>query len=174
MAFWLVNSDTSADPLVSRPVARFRAWEASNGPVQGFSSRPASMKIGDVLIHRAVGTSGDRLVAVGIVSGPPEDTAVEQWRWRLPRRITYLCEAVDVAPRAADVGISAHGMRTYKRLDDAAGERARAAIEVVGRSWDGQDALSHEADASRRCSGRKAAADSRRKRPWPGYASLSS
>ena len=147
MAFWLVNSGTSADPLISRPVARFRDWEASNGPVQGFSSRPASMEIGDVLIHRAVGTNGDRLIAVGIVTGSPEDTAVEQWRWRLPRRITHLCEAVDVAPRAADVGISAHAMRTYKRLDDAAGERARAAIEAVGRPWDGPDAESHRAGA---------------------------
>jgi hypothetical protein len=31
-------------------------------------------------------------------------------------------------------------MRTYKRLDDAVGERPRAAIEAVGRPWDGPDA----------------------------------
>jgi hypothetical protein len=135
MAYWLVNSGTSADPLVSRPVARFRAWEASNGPVQGFSNRPVSIEVDDVLIHRAVGTKGDRLIAVGVVTGPPEDTEVEQWRWRLPRRITHLCEAVDVAPQASDVGISANAMRTYKRLDDAVGERARAAIEAVARPW---------------------------------------
>ena len=125
--------------MVSRPVARFRAWEAATGPVQGFSSRPANIGAGDVLIHRAVGTNGDRLIAVGIVTGPPVERAVEQWRWRLPRRITHLCTTVDVAPRASDVGISAHTMRTFKELDATPGRRAQAAIEAVAEPWLGPE-----------------------------------
>jgi hypothetical protein len=135
MRFWLVNSGTSADPMVSRPVARFRAWEAANGPVQGFSRRPAKIAVNDILIHRAVGTNGDRLIAVGIVTGPPVEEAVELWPWRLPRRITHLCTAVDIAPRAHEVGISAHAMRTFKELDPQTGQRARDAIEAVAQPW---------------------------------------
>lgn len=137
MRYWLVNSGTSADPMVSRPVARFRAWEAANGPVQGFSKRPVNMSVGDVLIHRAVGTRGDRLIAVGLVTGPPVDVTVQEWRWRLPRRITHLCTTVDVAPQAIELGISAHAMRTYKELDSDTGRAARQAIEAVAAEWTG-------------------------------------
>lgn len=87
------------------------------------------------MIHRAVGTNGDRLIAVGIVTGPPVEERVDLWGWRLPRRITHLCTAVDVAPRAAEVGISAHAMRTFKELDAEAGQRARKAIEAVAEPW---------------------------------------
>jgi hypothetical protein len=132
--YWLVNSGTTDDPWVDRLPARYRDWNAAQGDVQGFSRRPTSITVGDVLIHRAVGTDGNRLVAVGNVIGAPRETN-DQWPWRLPRRLTFVCETVDAAPRATDLGIDAFQMRTYKELDPEIGSRAAKAIAVAGQPW---------------------------------------
>ena len=110
---WLVNSGTSQDPLISQPVLRFREWISANGDVQGFSRSPTGIAVGDLLIHRAVGSAGDKLVAIGEVTGPATHHPRLQWPWRLPRRLTHLCTSLDVAPRSAEVGVDATGMRTY-------------------------------------------------------------
>lgn len=133
--YWLVNTGTSADPWVSRPIARYRQWNKIQGPVQGFSARPSGIAVGDVLIHRAVGSAGDRLIAVARVTGSPSQAGNGQWPWLLPRQLTYVCPSLDVAPRAAEVGIEAEGMRTYRKLDADAGRRAETAIAASGHSW---------------------------------------
>src|SRR4051812_33008624 len=89
--YWLVKSGTTAQPWIGQLIWRYSEWNAANGDVQGFSRRPSSISAGDVLIHRAVGSEDDRLVAVAVVVGPPEDQGHGQWPWRLPRRLTFVC-----------------------------------------------------------------------------------
>jgi hypothetical protein len=132
--YWLVNSGTTEDPWISRPLSRYREWHATEGEVHGFSRRPASISTGDVLIHRAVGSPGDRIVAVAEVTGPPVDRG-GRWPWRLPRRLTSVCSTIEIAPTADELGIAARGMRTYKELDAAIGSSAVERIQQVGERF---------------------------------------
>ena len=128
--YWLVNSGTTEDPFTSRLLSRYREWNTTEGEVHGFSQRPASIAVGDILIHRAVGSRGNRIVAVATVTGPPVDRGRGHWPWRLPRRLTFVCSTLDVAPPAAEIGIEAYGVRTYKEIDPKAGQRAEERLEA--------------------------------------------
>jgi hypothetical protein len=129
--YWLVNSGTSEDPWRDDLVRLYERWNKTEGSVQGFSRRPG-IRVGDVLLHRAVASEGNRLVAVAEVVGQPRDRATERWRWRLPRQLLYVCPTLDVAPTALSLGIEAYRMRTYKQLDARVGERAARAIADAG------------------------------------------
>jgi hypothetical protein len=115
-------------------MGRYREWHATEGEVHGFSRRPSSIGIGDILIHRAVGSPGDRIVAAAEVIGPPVDRG-GRWPWRLPRRLTYVCSTIEIAPTAGELGITARGVRTYKELDAEVGIRALKRIETVGEQF---------------------------------------
>jgi len=130
--YWLVNTGTTEQPWDGDLLGRYRAWNEREGDVQGFSRRPSGISVGDVLIHRAVGSPGNRLVAVGEVVGEPTDRPELRWRYRLPRRLTYVCPVLSEAPRAGEVGVDAHGVRTYKRLLPEAGRLAERAIVARG------------------------------------------
>ena len=130
--YWLVNSGTTEDPFTSRLLDRYREWNATEGDVQGFSRKPARIGVGDVLIHRAVGSRGDRIVALATVTGPPVHRDRGRWPWRLPRRLTFVCSTLDVAPLANELGIDAYRVRTYKELDPVAGRSAVKRLVAVG------------------------------------------
>lgn len=130
--YWLVNSGTTEDPWVSRPAGRYREWHQTEGEVHGFSRRPTSIGVGDVLVHRAVGSPRDRIVAVAEVTGPPVDRGHGRWPWRLPRRLTFVCSTIEIAPTAAELGIDAYQMRTYKELNAAVGRRVVETLSAVG------------------------------------------
>jgi hypothetical protein len=132
--YWLVNSGTTQEPWLDRLEARYRGWNATVGEVQAFSRRPTSIAVGDVLVHRAVGSDGNRLVAVADVMGAPIHTGRERWPWDLPRRLTAVARTLRDAPRAADVGIEAHGVRTYKELAEEAAVAAITRIDDVS-AW---------------------------------------
>jgi hypothetical protein len=132
--YWLVNSGTTEDPWVSRPLGRYREWHASEGEVHGFSRRPSSIAVGDVLVHRAVGSPGDRIVAAAEVVGPPVERD-GRWPWRLPRRLTYVCSSIESAPPAAELGIAARGVRTYKELDAVVGKGAVERLRETGQRF---------------------------------------
>jgi len=44
----------------------------------------------------------------------------------------FVCPTLDVAPTAAELGIEAHGMRTYKELHQTAGQLATERLETTG------------------------------------------
>lgn len=115
---------------MSRPLSRYREWHATEGEVHGFSVRPASISVGDVLLHRAVGSPGDRIVAAAEVVGTPVNRG-GRWPWRLPRRLQVACSTIEIAPTAAELGIGARGMRTYKELDAELGRRALERLQQV-------------------------------------------
>jgi hypothetical protein len=122
--YWLVNSGTTEDPWTSRPHDRYREWHVTEGEVHGFSRKPSSISVGDILVHRAVGSTKDRIVAIGEVVGPPVDRGYGRWPWRLPRRLRFVCRTLEAAPAASELGIDAFQMRTYKELEAAVGKRA--------------------------------------------------
>src|SRR4051812_37095857 len=80
VTYWLVNSGQVGAPLSHAPggvQASFREWESAQGAVHGLD-RAYHIAPGDVLVHRSVGTTPSRLVAVGTVVAAPEATAVAQ------------------------------------------------------------------------------------------------
>jgi hypothetical protein len=133
--YWLVNSGTTQDPWISRPLSRYLDWHRTEGEVQGFSRRPTSISVGDLLVHRAVGSPKNRIVAVAEVIAPPVDRGRGPWQWRLPRRFTFVCSTLDIAPTAAELGIDAFQMRTYKELDPSVGRRAVERLAEVGERF---------------------------------------
>src|SRR5688500_2632253 len=69
MTCWLVNTGTREDLFgpgddIRR---RYSEWNREHGPVQMFP-RTIGIERGDVLIHRAVGSTASRLLAVGVVT----------------------------------------------------------------------------------------------------------
>ena len=71
MAYWLVNSGTVEEPWTGDLLRLYREWNAIQGPVQKFPDphRPSKMRLGDILIHRAVG-SPDRMGSLWRRSAP--------------------------------------------------------------------------------------------------------
>src|SRR3954453_14956376 len=70
VTYWLVNSGTTEEPWLDRLFLRYRAWNDEHGDVQMFPFRPASVAVGDVLIHRVVGSPACELIAVVVVIEP--------------------------------------------------------------------------------------------------------
>src|SRR3954449_13615459 len=95
--YWLRNTGAGEDPWLEDIAQRYREWNASNGDVQMFPFRPARMTVGDILIHRLVGSPDCELVAVGEVTSAAQPSGNERWRWQVSRRLLHVC---DTRPRA--------------------------------------------------------------------------
>ena len=118
MRCWLVNSGTSEEPFSGDLRRRYREWAEQHGEVQMFPWRPASMAPGDTLIHRAVGSAGDRLVAVGEVMMGAQPSGHERWPWQVRRRLVHVCAGLELAPTIADIGETASGLRVMKEISE--------------------------------------------------------
>lgn len=127
--YWLVNSGTTEEPWTTR--TRYQEWRETEGDVHGFAREPTGIHVGDVLVHRAVGSTGDRIVAIAEVTGRATDGGHGRWPWRLPRRLLFVCPTIIEAPTAAQLGIEARGTRTYKELTVTAGLRALEHLRVT-------------------------------------------
>jgi hypothetical protein len=130
---WLVNSGTTEDPWTSQ--SRYHEWQITEGEVHGFAWEPTGITVGDFLMHRAVGSDGDRIVAIGEVTGRATNRGHGRWPWRLPRRLLHVCPSVMDAPTAAELGIEARGVRTYKELPSSAARRAIERLRAVGHPY---------------------------------------
>lgn len=132
LVYWLVNTGTVEEPWRDRIVERYLAWNAEHGPVQLFPFRPKQMTVGDVLIHRAVGSASAELLAVGDVVGAPHPSGDSRWPWQVERRLLHVCASLEEAPSAASAGIVAKGLRVMKRLEDGPGRTAQELIAAAG------------------------------------------
>ncbi len=130
--YWLVNSGTRDDPWLERIVERYREWNLERGDVQMFPFRPREMDVGDILIHRVVGSPTAALVAVGEVVGLPRPSGDERWPWQVERRLLYVCATLGTAPTAERAGIAAKGLRVMKRLSEPQGRLAQQLIAAAG------------------------------------------
>jgi hypothetical protein len=124
MAYWLVNSGTHDEPWSGDLRQRYRGWVGKHGDVQMFPWRPARLAAGDLLIHRAVGSEGNRLIAVGEVLSPPHRSGHERWPWQIERRLTHVCPQLETAPKIGDIGETPSGLRVMKQIDSEAGSLA--------------------------------------------------
>src|SRR4051812_10940504 len=131
MTYWLVNSGTTEAPWDGDLRCRYEAWTVQNGDVQMFPWRPARMIPGDVLIHRAVASPGQRLIAVGEVLSQPEPSGHKRWPWQVRRRLTAVCPSLEVGPRLSQIGESSRGLRVMKALSD---DHGRLAVDLIARA----------------------------------------
>ena len=131
MTYWLVNSGTTEDPYqpprddIGR---RFREWDEEWGDVQMFD-RAYAMRRGDVLIHRAIGSDGNRLIAVARVLGGPVPSGHTRWKYKVRRELTSIASSLLAAPTLDDIG--EHPVRVVKRLDPATGRLAERLIRTA-------------------------------------------
>ena len=133
--YWLVNGGTREDPWLEDVLERYQMWNAKNGDVQMFPFRPARMTVGDILIHRVVGSPDCELVAVGEVTSSPHPSRNERWPWQVSRRLLHVCNALPHAPTAQRAGIAAKGLRVMKELPDEQGRLAESLIVAAGRPF---------------------------------------
>lgn len=131
--YWLVNSGTTQDPFQGDLRRRYAEWEERHGDVQMFPWRPARLAPGDVLIHRAVGSDGNRLVAVGEVLSSPTPSRHERWPWQVRRRLVDICRDLYEAPGIAQIGETSRGLRVMKAISAEAGEEAVRLIAAAAR-----------------------------------------
>ena len=99
-----------------------------------FPWKPARMALGDALIHRAVGSAGNRLVAVGVVSMGAHPSGHERWPWQIGRRLIHVCAGLEMAPTIADIGETASGLRVMKEISEEAGSLAERLIAAATSS----------------------------------------
>jgi hypothetical protein len=94
------------------------------------------MRIGDVLIHRAVG-SPDRIVAVAEVCSDVQPTRNDsRWKWQVERRLLHICVDLSSAPVLAEIDEDgARRLRVFKELPAAHGENAHRLIAAAGVPW---------------------------------------
>ncbi len=137
VAYWLVNSGTREEPWSGDLRHRYRQWNDENGDVQMFPWRPARLRRGDMLVHRAVGSSGNRLVAVGEVLSAPSPSGHERWPWQVQRRLLEVCATLDEAPSLQDIGVSPAGLRVMKAID---AQRGALAVSLIRTAADRQRA----------------------------------
>lgn len=133
--YWLVNTGTQEKPWLDNIVDRYRAWNAEHGDIQMFPFRPAQMTVGDILIHRAVGSPGCELVAVGEVMSAAHPSSHERWPWQMRRRLLHVCDALPLAPTAERAGIVGKGLRVMKGLTEDQGRLAESLIVAAGRPF---------------------------------------
>jgi hypothetical protein len=133
--YWLVNTGTVENPWLEDIVQRYREWNASNGEVQMFPFRPARMTLGDILIHRLVGSPECELVAVGEVISAVQSSGYERWPWQVSRRLLHVCDTRPRAPTAERAGITAKGLRVMKELSEEQGRLAESLIVAAGRPF---------------------------------------
>jgi len=99
-----------------------------------FPWKPAWIAPGDLLIHRAVGSAGNRLVAVGEVIIGAYPSGHERWPWQVGRRLVHVCPDLEVAPTIADIGETASGLRVMKEMGEEAGLLAQQLIAAAASS----------------------------------------
>jgi hypothetical protein len=138
MAYWLVNSGTVEEPWRGDLPHLYREWNAIQGPVQKFpeTHRPSKMRLGDFLIHRAVG-SPDRMVAVAEVCSDVQPTCDDsRWKWQVERRLLHVCVDLSSAPVLAEIDEdTARRLRVFKALPTPHGELAHRLIAAAGIPW---------------------------------------
>lgn len=124
MAYWLVNSGTTEEPWTGDLRRLYAGWVEEHGDVQMFPWKPRDVRRGDTLIHRAVRSQGNRLIAVGIVTSDPEPVSHSRWPWQVHRQLIYVCRTLHVAPPISAIDVNPLGLRVMKSISDSAGERA--------------------------------------------------
>lgn len=88
------------------------------------------MAAGDALIHRAVGSAGSRLVAVGVVITRAHLSGHERWPWQVGRRLVHVRTGLEAAPTIADIGETASGPARHE--GDTRRERLLAERLIAG------------------------------------------
>ena len=92
---WLVDRGTTEEPRDDDLHARYRVWKDEHGDVQMFPRRPRTMSLGDVVIHRPVGSNGNPLIAVGEVCSMPETSGHDRGPWQVRLLLlVYACRHV--------------------------------------------------------------------------------
>jgi hypothetical protein len=135
VSYWLVNIGTTEDPWLDRLMERYRAWNEQHGDAQMFPFRPKSVAVGDVLIHRVVGSPACGLIAVGVVVKGAHPSRDARWPWQIGRHLLYVFPTLAAAPTADEAGIAAKGLRVTKRLFDEQGRTAESLILAAGRAF---------------------------------------
>lgn len=94
------------------------------------------MRLGDILIHRAVG-SPDRMVAVAEVSSDVQPTHEDSWwKWQVERRLLHVCADLASAAVLAEIDEdNARRLRVFKALPTPHGELAHRLIAAAGIPW---------------------------------------
>jgi hypothetical protein len=143
MRYWLVNSGTREAPWTGDLARLYREWNETQGPVQKFpgTHRPSKMRLGDILIHRAVG-SPDRMVAVAQVCSDVEPSRrASRWKWQVERRLLHVCVDLSSAPVLAEIDHdSARRLRVFKELPTPHGQLAHRLIAAAGMPWSSAEA----------------------------------
>ncbi len=129
-----MNTGTTEEPWDGDLRGRYADWVSMHGDVQMFPWRPREITRGDILIHRAVRSPGNRLIAVGEVTSDPMPSDHDRWPWQVRRRLLHVCRTLDEAPEILQIGASPLGLRVVKGVDPSAGEKALRLIAAAAGS----------------------------------------
>lgn len=116
MSYWLVNGGTTEEQWLDRLLGAIGPGTTSMATSRCSPFRPAGMAVGDVLIHRVVGSPACELIALGVVVKAAHPSGDERWPWQIGRQLLYVCPTLAAAPKAGDAGVVAKGLRVTKRL----------------------------------------------------------
>ena len=139
MKYWIKVAGTGEHAYTQARWDERRARMAADGSGPSLFPKRPRIQRGDRLVVYASGSAAEygeaRFVAVEeVISGEPEPSGHERWRWRLETRLLLAVERMSHAPALREIGISPKSLRQHSHitLDAIQGEAAMRLLEAAG------------------------------------------
>lgn len=137
MAWWIKVAGTGETAFSQERWDARRARMRAGGAAPSLFPKRPRIAQGDRLVVYASGSAAlygeARFVAIEeVVSGEPEPSGHERWRWRLHTRLLTSVDQLAMAPALREIGVSPKSLRQHShiRLTD---EQGRMAEELLRR-----------------------------------------
>jgi hypothetical protein len=139
MAWWVKVAGTGESAYTQERWDERRARLRAEGSGPSLFPKRPRIERGDRLVVYASGSASlygeGRFVAVEeVISGEPEPSGHDRWRWRLHTRLVAAIDDLSHAPALREIGVSPKSLRQHShiRLTDEQGERALELLQVAG------------------------------------------
>ena len=139
MGWWVKVAGTGQSAYTQQRWDERRARMLTDGTGPSMFPKRPRIERGDRLVVYASGSAAlygeGRFVAIEeVVSGEPEPSGHERWRWRLQTRLLAAVDELALAPALREIGVSPKSLRQHShiRLTEAQGLRAIELLRIAG------------------------------------------
>jgi hypothetical protein len=139
MAWWIKVAGTGETAYTQERWDKRRAKLRTDGTAPSLFPKRPRIARGDNLVVYASGSAAlygeGRFIAVEeVLSGEPEPSGNDRWRWRLDTRLVAAVEELGTAPALREIGVSPKSLRQHShiRLTEEQGRHALELLRIAG------------------------------------------